>query len=319
MAPLGVPQVRASGGAFSRPAGRPAARRTTQRTRASPASTLLSRSPRPSDVSSSPVLTAALPPLDGPAAQARAALRDALAAAGDTFSASADLPLPLPPSAEECLLALGTQLRLAERLAPSLAACPAERRAAAVEGVYADALAVARLWAGATAGVVGEAADGTGDAPCCSPGSRCTVQVKLLRETMCSKLHVDHVAARALCSLLGAGTEWVAEPTAPLPALASFAVRGGGSSAGDALKALCLEAQPLAAAGERDVVMLRGTRWPRRRARAPLHRSPDVQLSDFRLIVKVDEGICGETLSTVTDVPPASEEEDVLQPVDYKY
>ena len=65
--------------------------------------------------------------------------------------------------------------------------------------------------------------------------------------------------------------------------------------------------------------MLRGTRWPRRRARAPLHRSPDVQLSDFRLIVKVDEGICGETLSTVTDVPPASEEEDVLQPVDYKY
>ena len=44
------------------------------------------------------------------------------------------------------------------------------------------------------------------------------------------------------------------------------------------------------ASAEREVVFMRGSRWPGCESAAPLHMSPPVSPGDFRLVVKVDEG-----------------------------
>lgn len=116
------------------------------------------------------------------------------------------------------------------------------------------------------------------------------------------KLHLDHVDARVLCTLYGKGTEWVGAPAGWLHAAASFADHGTGGAVGDVLREAVLRnatgggggrstALPLRVAREREAVLVRGTSnagvW---RGQARLHRGPDVQDGEWRVLVKVDDG-----------------------------
>eukprot|EP00793_Prasinoderma_coloniale_P000797 PRCOL_00003947-RA len=230
----------------------------------------------------------------GGEAERRGALREAAANAAP-FVAVAELPLPLPADSRVALRALRA-LRLEERI-------PGAPRGA-IDDVYEDALEVARVWAEAV-----EDARARGDE--CGDGGidACVVQVKLLTETMCPRLHVDHVAARAMCTIIGRGTEYVDDPGV-LSKAASFTVASGGNALGDALKGAVERVATFREAREREVVLIKGTAWPgARRQDAILHRSPQVDGDggEFRLVVKVDEGIA--TVSTATAAPRVREHE----------
>lgn len=214
----------------------------------------------------------------------RAALRRAAADAAP-FVAVAVLPLPLPTNERDALRALRARLQLEGRLpgAPQ----------PAVDDVYLDVLECAKVWEETV-----QDARARGDGCAIGDFDLCVVQVKLLRSTMCPRLHVDHVAARAMCTIIGRGTEYVEDPGV-LSKVASFtAATPGGYALGvaDKLKDAVERVASFGEAREREVVLIKGTAWPgSRRQDAILHRSPpvDADSGEFRLVVKVDEGING--------------------------
>ncbi|XRB02718.1 succinylglutamate desuccinylase [Pycnococcus provasolii] len=120
------------------------------------------------------------------------------------------------------------------------------------------------------------------------------VQVSLIRSTMCSRLHVDHVHARAMCTFFGKGTEWL--DADQVSRTIGFVVSDGGNALGDALKSMA-ERLPMKQAREDDVVLIKGTKWPgAAKGSAILHRSPLVDAGEFRLFVKVDEEGGGDAM-----------------------
>ena len=120
------------------------------------------------------------------------------------------------------------------------------------------------------------------------------VKVSLIRSTMCSRLHVDHVHARAMCTFFGKGTEWL--DADQVSRTIGFVVSDGGNALGDALKSMA-ERLPMKQAREDDVVLIKGTKWPgAAKGSAILHRSPLVDAGDFRLFVKVDEEGGGDAM-----------------------
>lgn len=106
------------------------------------------------------------------------------------------------------------------------------------------------------------------------------------------KLHLDHVDARVLCTLYGKGTEWVGAPPGWLHVAASFADHDKGSAIADVLRKVLHRRKPtLRAAKEREAVLIRGTANAGvRRGQARLHRGPDTQDGEWRVLVKVDDG-----------------------------
>eukprot|EP00959_Pyramimonas_sp_CCMP1952_P049694 1038568-Pyramimonas_sp.AAC.1 len=60
------------------------------------------------------------------------------------------------------------------------------------------------------------------------------VTVCVTRNTTCSRLHVDNVGLRLLCTYRGPGTEWVASPL--MSRIVSESVKNGGNSFSDAIK-----------------------------------------------------------------------------------
>ena len=124
------------------------------------------------------------------------------------------------------------------------------------------------------------------------------VAVSLLRKTLCSKYHVDHVPLRVMCTYLGSGTEVLSERASLAISLASDRL---GRGAGDVAKALvgsvadefaekkktyALKKQ----ARECELVLLKGEKWPGNAGRAIVHRSPSVDgcCGEWRLCLKVD-------------------------------
>eukprot|EP00240_Pyramimonas_obovata_P012620 CAMPEP_0118927720 /NCGR_PEP_ID=MMETSP1169-20130426/5138_1 /TAXON_ID=36882 /ORGANISM="Pyramimonas obovata, Strain CCMP722" /LENGTH=235 /DNA_ID=CAMNT_0006869547 /DNA_START=191 /DNA_END=898 /DNA_ORIENTATION=- len=123
------------------------------------------------------------------------------------------------------------------------------------------------------------------------------VTVCVTRNTTCSRLHVDNVGLRILCTYRGPGTEWVASPV--LNRIMSESVRNGGNSFSDAIKGVVTAVAPIKRAEEGEVVILKGQGFPNSRGRAIVHRSPLVaeipggEDKEFvRLLVKIDDGCC---------------------------
>lgn len=121
------------------------------------------------------------------------------------------------------------------------------------------------------------------------------VAVSLLRKTLCSKYHVDHVPLRVMCTYLGSGTEVLSERASLAISLASDRL---GRGAGDVAKALVGSAADKFAEKTRlkkqtrecELVLLKGEKWPGNAGRAIVHRSPSVDgcCGEWRLCLKVD-------------------------------
>ena len=147
----------------------------------------------------------------------------------------------------------------------------------AIDDVYGDVLEVAE--AHALARSVG-----------------CTVTVGFSRQTTCPMLHQDNVEQRAFCTLLGRGTEWLAEKQSANAAALITAVQDaqaiGDYGTAAAHKAELESIAIFDRAEERETVLIRGSKWPGVERQAPLHRSPHLPCggNQFRLVVKVDSG-----------------------------
>ena len=140
---------------------------------------------------------------------------------------------------------------------------------AALDGVYEDVLAVARAH---------PLADEHG----------CKLVVTLARGNMCKFLHIDHVPMRAMCTLLGKGTEWLEDQAAPEVEACVTANLAGDIETANRYKAEFERSAAIACAAERETVLMRGACWPGLEARAALHRSPTLPPGAFRLLVKAD-------------------------------
>ena len=135
--------------------------------------------------------------------------------------------------------------------------------------------------------------------------------VSLLHHTACPYLHQDNVEQRAICTIFGRGTEWIREPvSAAVQSLVSVvhdaqAVEDWKTA--NAAKQEIGRVAKFSIAEEREVVLIRGSKWPGVERHAPLHRSPAIAegSGDWRLVVKVD---AGATLLRRPVMPPPIEE-----------
>ena len=195
-------------------------------------------------------------------------LRDALAAVDGEIHVRGAVAASGPPAAT---LADVAALDLAGALLGPAGDSPNLRRA--VRALECDVAAVVRSF--------GECAD--------QPVA--VVAVSLLRRTLCSKLHVDHVPLRVMVTYLGAGTEILSEPAS---LAISLAAKRGGDALGDLAKTFVGESASAAGASrhaeECEVVLLKGERWPGTDGRAIVHRSPVVDecCGEWRLCLRVD-------------------------------
>jgi hypothetical protein len=129
---------------------------------------------------------------------------------------------------------------------------------------------------------------------CAATGSAsAVVAVSLLRRTLCSKYHVDHVPLRVMCTYLGAGTEVLSERASLAISLASDRA---GRGIGDVAKAIVGSAADAPGINlkrrsrECELVLLKGEKWPGNAGRAIVHRSPIIDgcCGEWRLCLKVD-------------------------------
>jgi hypothetical protein len=129
---------------------------------------------------------------------------------------------------------------------------------------------------------------------CAATGSAsAVVAVSLLRRTLCSKYHVDHVPLRVMCTYLGAGTEVLSERASLAISLASDRA---GRGIGDVAKAIVGSAADAPGfnlkrrSRECELVLLKGEKWPGNAGRAIVHRSPIIDgcCGEWRLCLKVD-------------------------------
>ena len=102
-----------------------------------------------------------------------------------------------------------------------------------------------------------------------------------LEDAMCRRFHVDHVGLRLICTLHGAGTEWLAEADCDRRWLGAPMEQGG--------------RDPVARPGARierlvagEVGLFKGTAGPGMQHRAIVHRSPPVSKGERRLLLTLD-------------------------------
>ena len=195
-------------------------------------------------------------------------LRDALAAVDGEIHVRGAVAASGPPAAT---LADVAALDLAGALLGPAGDSPNLRRA--VRALECDVAAVVRSFGA------------------CADQPVAVVAVSLLRRTLCSKLHVDHVPLRVMVTYLGAGTEILSEPAS---LAISLAAKRGGDALGDLAKTFVGESARAAGASrhaeECEVVLLKGERWPGNEGRAIVHRSPVVDecCGEWRLCLRVD-------------------------------
>ena len=107
-----------------------------------------------------------------------------------------------------------------------------------------------------------------------------------MRQTLCSKYHVDWVPLRVMVTYFGAGTEVLSERASD----AITAARSLGHFAEDAAKTAASMGPAPAQSNECQIVLMKGERWPGNAGRAIVHRSPTVDTccGEWRLCLRVD-------------------------------
>ena len=108
------------------------------------------------------------------------------------------------------------------------------------------------------------------------------VRIAVIDKAMCPRFHVDRVALRMVTTWLGHGTQWLKNNDVER------------SPAGRLRPALtapgCLQkpGSPVQAARETDVTLLKGELWQGNSGNGIVHRSPEVDPGQRRLVVTID-------------------------------
>ncbi len=92
----------------------------------------------------------------------------------------------------------------------------------------------------------------------------------------CSRFHVDYIAHRMLCVYGGPGTEWLEEESANRLELGTDNER------------ILRPTGQIQHLSEGDVAILKGEKYPGNQGRGVIHRSPDLNSSQARLLIALD-------------------------------
>lgn len=103
-----------------------------------------------------------------------------------------------------------------------------------------------------------------------------SVRIEAIESRVCRRFHVDHVGVRLLCTLYGAGTEWLPEAAADRTQLGM----GGGEVLRDPAAVQTLIAG--------DIAILKGHCHRADPGLGLIHRSPDASAAQPRLLVAAD-------------------------------
>jgi len=109
------------------------------------------------------------------------------------------------------------------------------------------------------------------------------VRLARLETALCPRFHVDKVTVRLVCTLLGAGTEYLPTEGANRRFLGHQA-----RAESDELSGLLRGGARVQRATAGDIVLLKGEAWPGNQDRGAVHRSPSASTSDPRLVLTLD-------------------------------
>lgn len=114
---------------------------------------------------------------------------------------------------------------------------------------------------------------------------RYTATLAVVRGNECSKLHVDHVKLRLICTYTGPGTEWLPNESVDRAAM--------GHPHEDVARAnACIQRGELQRARPGEVLLLKGEAWPGNTGRGAVHRSPPIFGSGVsRVVFKLTTGV----------------------------
>lgn len=112
-----------------------------------------------------------------------------------------------------------------------------------------------------------------------------TVGLRLtsLDSAMCPKFHVDRVPCRLITTYCGTGTEWLAHSDVDRSKLGT-----GSNGISDAHSGLYASAQRIQCLQPGDVALLKGELWEGNEGAGLVHRSPEVDPGEKRLLLTLD-------------------------------
>ena len=131
-------------------------------------------------------------------------------------------------------------------------------------------------------------------------GERVVASLSLLRRTLCSKFHVDHVPLRLMCTYCGKPTEVLKEDTFVSKVIAKASsettkrdgllVRVSDVLKTNSASKIFEKMSFVRKAGDAcDVCLMAGTKWEGNKGNALVHRSPVLVEGEWRLVLRIDE------------------------------
>lgn len=109
------------------------------------------------------------------------------------------------------------------------------------------------------------------------------IRLEVLQHAMCPRFHIDRTGIRLLCTYVGPGTEWLEEDFCHRAALKHT------HATLDAFhSALILHPQGVRQASPHALVLLKGSRWQGNDDAGVIHRSPQIQPGNTRVVLALD-------------------------------
>lgn len=109
------------------------------------------------------------------------------------------------------------------------------------------------------------------------------LRLAMLDKAMCPRFHVDHVPCRLVTTFVGVGSEWLEEP-----GLDRTRLGAGNNGLPDHASGLFPNTAHIQRAKEGDVLLLKGERWEGNEGFGIVHRSPNINANDKRLVLTLD-------------------------------
>jgi hypothetical protein len=111
------------------------------------------------------------------------------------------------------------------------------------------------------------------------------IRLSILDKAMCPKFHTDNLPCRLVTTYTGSGTEWLPEVAVDRSKL----VRGA-NGLSDAISGVYLNQNSIQQLKTGDVALLKGSGWLGNEDKAIVHRSPQLDMNEKRLILTLDFG-----------------------------
>ena len=110
---------------------------------------------------------------------------------------------------------------------------------------------------------------------CLIEARRVGLRLRVLDKAMCPRFHVDHVPLRLITTYAGAGSEWLREDAMPRHRLGEPAAEP-------------TDVREIGRLHAGEVALFKGEKWQGNEGAGIIHRSPQVEPGERRLILTLD-------------------------------